>query len=272
MHEAAKEDILKTLVKIVWAASDVVMNIYNAGFVESFKEDGSPVTRADMLSHNLILSKLSHLFPGLNIISEEGVNVGDAPLKHSERFWLVDPLDGTKEFIKQNGEFTVNIGLIESGKPIAGVVGVPAQGIIYAGAASLGSYKVDKKGTWTPIFVSTQIESGLKVLGSRSHLNQSALNDYLLDFHVEKFIPMGSSLKFCKIAEGAADLYPRLGPTMAWDNAAGHAILEAAGGSVETLDGEPIIYGKSNLKSPHFVAKGNLFRTQNNPANQGYLT
>jgi len=188
-------------------------------------------------------------------VSEEEASKGLTPDVTGDRFWLVDPLDGTKEFLSGNGEFTVNIALIENKVPVLGVVVIPARGETYAGARACGATVADAHGT-RPIQVRACPGAGLTVVGSRSHGDATAMDAFLAGRPVAEFRPAGSSLKLCLIAKGDADLYPRLGTTMEWDIAAGHAVLAAAGGRVETVDGKPFTYGKENYRNPHFAAYG----------------
>jgi 3'(2'), 5'-bisphosphate nucleotidase len=219
------------------------------------KADGSPVTAADQAAEDIILPALRALTPDIPVVSEEEASKGLSPEVTGTRFWLVDPLDGTREFLSGNGEFTVNIALIEDGAPVLGVVVVPALGETYAGAGP-GSAVLEDAGGEAAISVRTPPTEGLTVVGSRSHGDADAMTAFLGDRKVASFRAAGSSLKLCLIARGEADLYPRLGTTMEWDIAAGHAVLRAAGGRVELLDGTPFLYGKPAYRNPHFVALG----------------
>jgi 3'(2'), 5'-bisphosphate nucleotidase len=219
------------------------------------KADGSPVTAADQAAEDVILPALRALTPDIPVISEEEASKGLSPDVVGHRFWLVDPLDGTKEFISGNGEFTVNIALIDHGVPVLGVVVVPALGDIYAGAAPGSAVLEDKTGERS-IAVRAVPADGLTVVGSRSHGDAEAMEKFLGGRKVAAFRAAGSSLKLCLIARGEADLYPRLGTTMEWDIAAGHAVLRAAGGRVETVEGSAFTYGKPDYRNPHFVAIG----------------
>ncbi|GAB0114266.1 3'(2'),5'-bisphosphate nucleotidase CysQ [Acidisoma sp. C75] len=218
------------------------------------KADGSPVTLADEAAEAVILPRLRALTPEIPVVSEEEVAAGIGPTTVGDRFWLVDPLDGTKEFLKGNGEFTVNIALIEDGRPVLGVVVAPALGQTYAGAAGR-ALRADAAGE-RPILCRAVPPEGLTVVGSRSHGDAAAMEAFLAGRQVAAFRAAGSSLKLCLIAAGEADLYPRLGPTMEWDIAAGHAVLAAAGGGLRTLDGARFAYGKPGFRNPHFVAYG----------------
>ncbi len=217
------------------------------------KADGSPVTAADQAAEDIILPALRHLTPDIPVVSEEEASKGLSPDVTGARFWLVDPLDGTKEFLSGNGEFTVNIALIEDGAPVLGVVVVPALGETYAGAEP-GAASLTNADGERQIRVRTVPEEGLTVVGSRSHGDAAAMESFLGGRKVANFRAAGSSLKLCLIARGEADLYPRLGTTMEWDIAAGHAVLRAAGGFVRTLDGGEFRYGKPEYRNPHFAA------------------
>jgi 3'(2'), 5'-bisphosphate nucleotidase len=219
------------------------------------KADGSPVTAADQAAEDIILPALRRLTPDIPVVSEEEASKGLSPEVTGNRFWLVDPLDGTKEFLSGNGEFTVNIALVENGQPVLGVVVVPALGETYAGAAPGTAVLEDAHGE-RPISVRSPPQAGLTVVGSRSHGDAAAMEAFLNGRKVEQFRAAGSSLKLCLIARGEADLYPRLGTTMEWDIAAGHAVLRAAGGRVTLLDGAPFTYGKRDYRNPHFAAWG----------------
>lgn len=218
------------------------------------KADGSPVTLADEAAEAVILPALRALTPDIPVVSEEEAAQGLAPTSVGARFWLVDPLDGTKEFLSGNGEFTVNIALIEDGRPVLGVVVAPALGETYAGADG-EAFLTDSAGE-RRIRCRQPPAEGETVVGSRSHGDAAAMEAFLEDRKVAAFRAAGSSLKLCLIARGEADLYPRLGTTMEWDIAAGHAVLAAAGGRVTMRDGAPFTYGKPDFRNPHFVACG----------------
>lgn len=247
-------DLLEDLLPIIRAAGEVVMAVYRTDFAVRGKDDASPVTEADERAEALILPALEALLPGTPIVAEEAVAAGALP-EVGERFWLVDPLDGTKEFISRNGEFTVNIALIEHGTPVLGAVLAPALGRLFAGRVGAGAF-VEEGGERRPIACRGVPADGLTVVASRSHGDAAALAAFLGGRKVAALKNAGSSLKLCLIACAEADLYPRLGRTMEWDIAAGHAVLAAAGGRVETLSGEPLRYGKPGFDNPHFVACG----------------
>ena len=230
------------------------MEIYGSDdFAVEYKDDHSPLTAADKASHEVIMAGLEKHFPEIPILSEEGADIPYAVRKEWQRFWLVDPLDGTKEFIKRNGEFTVNIALIENREPVSGVVYVPAQDKMYWGIKGEGAWVQQGSDEPQPIKVrQPDLDNGLTVVMSRSHPSPE-LEEYLENIKVAESLPIGSSLKLCVVAEGKADLYPRLGPTMEWDTAAGHAVVVAADGTVETPGKEMLKYNKENLLNPYFV-------------------
>ncbi|MTI17560.1 3'(2'),5'-bisphosphate nucleotidase [Rhodobacteraceae bacterium RKSG542] len=238
-----------------------IMDIYEGDMGVALKKDGTPVTIADQAAEEVILSHLQANLPPIPVVAEEASSAGNIP-DTSERFILVDPLDGTREFIKRNGEFTVNIALIENGTPTAGVIYAPALGELFWGEAGKGAYKatVEDGVIGAPQEISCRkTMTAPKVLGSRSHMSEETL-ELVNRCSGAELIAAGSSLKFCRLAEGVADFYPRVGPTMEWDTAAGHAILLAAGGTVIVEGGEPLTYGKceegdrSAYANPSFVA------------------
>ena len=243
---------LDAVARIVRAAGEVVMAVYHEDFAVRRKDDASPVTEADEQAEALIVPALRALAPGVPVVAEEMAARGQADAA-GDRFWLVDPLDGTREFIGRNGEFTVNVALIDQGRPVLGVVGAPALGRLFAGVVGQGAWTEDAQGR-RPIRVRRPPLEGLTVVASRSHGDAPALQRFLAGRHVARTVNAGSSLKLCLLAAGEADLYPRLGRTMEWDIAAGHAVLVAAGGTVQTLDGAPLAYGKAGFENPHFVA------------------
>ncbi|OZI62963.1 3'(2'),5'-bisphosphate nucleotidase CysQ [Bordetella genomosp. 11] len=248
---------LTSVLQVARDAGHAVMAVYDAcsrgaSPEVSRKADDSPVTEADMDSHRIIVAGLAALDEALPVVSEEDTD-SHAHRTRKGRYWLVDPLDGTKEFLDRNGEFTVNIALIDNGTAVAGVVVAPALGLEYWGATGLGAWRDTGTGP-SQLSVCTPCAASLpRVIASRSHLD-SATQDYLRRLGPHSLVQAGSSLKFCRIAEGAADLYPRFGPTCEWDVAAAHAILEAAGGQVLCLDGTPLRYGKAGVLNPPFIA------------------
>ena len=249
-------DLLDRIIPIAREAGTIVMRIYGTEFEVGGKRDASPVTEADRRAEALILPALSRIEPGSRIVSEEAACADPIPTVEEELFWLVDPLDGTREFIDRNGEFTVNIALIERGTPVLGVVLAPASGRLFGGAAGAGAFVEDESGRRMTIACRRVPAAGLTVVSSRSHGDVDALDAYLAGRAVASRVTAGSSLKFCLVAGGEADLYPRFGRTMEWDTAAGHAVLRAAGGRVTDLSGAELRYGKPDFANPHFVATG----------------
>jgi 3'(2'), 5'-bisphosphate nucleotidase len=250
--------LLESLSRLVREAGAVVMAVYSAPFSVRGKGDLSPVTEADEKAEAVILAGLAALTPDLPVIAEEAFAAGRIP-DVGERFWLVDPLDGTREFISRNGEFTVNIALVEQGAPLLGVVLAPALGVggrLFAGGRALGATVTDDLGR-RAIRCRAVPAAGLTVVASRSHGDAAALDAFLAGRQVAAMTSAGSSLKLCLVAAGEADLYPRLGRTMEWDIAAGHAVLCGAGGSVCRVDdGSPLRYGKAGFENPYFFAAG----------------
>jgi 3'(2'), 5'-bisphosphate nucleotidase len=251
---------LKSLVKPVVALAEdagrAILEVYSTDFAVQEKEDESPLTQADLAAHRRIDAGLKALTPDIPIISEESGLPEFAVRREWQRYWIVDPLDGTREFVNRNGEFTVNIALIEGHRPVLGVVHVPVQEKSYVGCAGLGAQRRDADGVWVPINVAEASGQPARIVGSRSHRGAS-LDEYLGRVGDFDLVPMGSSLKFCVVAEGGADIYPRLGPTSEWDTAAAQAVVEQAGGSVVTLDGKPMKYNaKEEILNPHFFVIG----------------
>lgn len=256
--------LLHDICRTALAAGGVTLRHFGSGGEVRRKDNSSPVTDADEESEALILAALARLAPGVPVIAEEEVAAGRMP-EAGARFFLVDPLDGTREFIAGRPDFTVNIALIEDGRPVLGVVYAPARGMLYFGGAGHGAFAIEAEanaGTFDPdaarpIHTRTAPEHGLVAVASHSH-RRPETDAFLSALTVTKTLSIGSSLKFCLLAEGSADIYPRHGPTMEWDTAAGDAILRAAGGSVRRLDGRPLIYGKvkDGFRNPHFIARG----------------
>ena len=251
---AARHSLLEPAIDAARAAGEIVLAVYGTDFGVRSKSDASPVTEADERAEAAIVARLQALTPDVPVVAEESVAGGAAP-QIADRFWLVDPLDGTKEFISRNGEFTINIALIEHGRPVLGVVFAPALGRLFAGCAHGGAF-VDEGGVRRPIGCREVPAEGLTVVASRSHGDAVALDALLAGQRVARVVSAGSSLKLCMVAAGEADLYPRLGRTMEWDIAAGHAVLAAAGGEVMSLDERPLRYGKPGFENPHFIARG----------------
>jgi 3'(2'), 5'-bisphosphate nucleotidase len=244
--------MLDQVIRISRAAGHAVMEVYETDYAVRSKTDKSPVTEADVRAEAIILAALRTLTPEVPIIAEEAVAAGDTPCVDSI-FWLVDPLDGTKEFIGRNGEFTVNIALVRETVPVLGVVFAPALGRLFAGAQECGAFVEDAAGR-RQIHCRAVPAEGLTVVASRSHGDAAALDTFLSGRKVAALVSSGSSLKLCLVAAGEADIYPRLGRTMEWDIAAGHAVLLAAGGEVKDIAGSPLRYGKPGYENPHFVA------------------
>jgi 3'(2'), 5'-bisphosphate nucleotidase len=249
--------LLDAVERIAREAGDAIMSVYAREFSVEEKADKSPLTEADKAAHSVIVRGLKALPVQFPILSEEDVE-GFSGADAEGRYWLVDPLDGTKEFIKRNGEFTVNIALIENGKPVLGVVTAPALEVGYVAAEGLGAFKVEADGQRKAISVAGEPNAGVtwRVMGSRSHPSPD-LAVWLEKLGEHTMLPMGSSLKLCLIAEGYADAYPRLGPTCLWDTGAAHAVVSQAGGRVETLEGDSISYATPSEKlNPYFVVWG----------------
>jgi 3'(2'), 5'-bisphosphate nucleotidase len=248
-------DLVSSVITIAEGAGAETLRFYKSADLKvDAKSDDSPVSAADLAAHHYIVDRLEGLIDGAEVISEESAEERGFAAPTSDRFWLVDPLDGTKEFINERDEFTVNIALIDQGRPIMGVVVAPALGKIWAGSPD-GAFMQDVGGeNRRDIRVREVPTSGLTVTASRSHADPAALEALLSGQKVNEVINAGSSLKFCRVAEGAADLYPRQGRTMEWDTAAGQAVAEAAGAAVLRLDDRaPLAYGKQGLDNPHFI-------------------
>jgi 3'(2'), 5'-bisphosphate nucleotidase len=248
-------ELINPIVDLAVEAGQAILEVYATDFDVQEKGDQSPLTQADLASHHCIVAGLSALTPDIPIISEEEGLPDFSERSQWQRYWLIDPLDGTKEFVNRNGEFTVNIALIDSNRPILGVVHVPVQGKTYIGCQGHGS-ELRADGKTTPISVATTSSDPVRIVGSRSHRG-SSLDAFLENVGESDMIPMGSSLKFCVVAEGRADIYPRLGPTSEWDTAAAQAVVEQAGGKVLELDGKPLSYNaKEDILNPWFVVIG----------------
>lgn len=247
-------------VELAKKAGDAILEVYNTDFDVAEKEDESPLTRADLAAHHVISDGLARQDAHTPIISEEGGLPEFQVRREWSRYWLIDPLDGTKEFIKRNGEFTVNIALIENHRPVFGVVHVPVTGVTYVGSAGAGAWKIEADGTANRIRVAAETPNTARIVGSRSH-QSDAVAEWLAAIGEHDIIAMGSSLKFCVVAEGQADVYPRLGLTSEWDTGAAQAVVEAAGGAVVTLDGMPLAYNtKEEILNPHFIVIGSRGR------------
>ncbi|MFO1154019.1 MAG: 3'(2'),5'-bisphosphate nucleotidase CysQ [Rhodospirillales bacterium] len=243
-----------TVREIAERAGKAILEVYNSPFAVEHKDDKSPVTEADRRAETLIIDALvNELGSPFPIVAEEEAAAGRLPDLTGGPFWLVDPLDGTKEFIGRRGEFTVNIALIEDGEPILGVVHAPATGLTYWGSPH-GAF-MSEGGDTRPIACRPVPTKGLIAVASRNHRNPET-DAFLAQYDIAEAISSGSSIKFCLVAIGRADLYPRTGRTMEWDTAAGHGVVRYAGGSVTRLDGTPLTYGKPGFDNPHFVVRG----------------
>lgn len=241
-------------------AGDRILEIYETDFTVNHKKDESPLTAADLAAHRCIRDGLLTLTPDVPLLSEESRDQTWTTRRDWDRYWLVDPLDGTKEFVKRNGEFTVNIALIVDHEPVLGVVHVPVSGISYAAARGVGAFKSKPGQPDQPISVRKPPAEPLRVVGSRSHPSDG-LAEFLAQLGPHEVLPMGSSLKFCRVAEGDADIYPRLGLTSEWDTAAAQAVVECAGGKVLAAGGQPLNYNrKENILNPYFLVIGDSTR------------
>lgn len=273
-------EILPDVIKVADEASNKVLQIYQTDFQVNYKEDESPITAADVASHEIIVKGLRNISPQIPILSEEGLMAPWEERRQWQRFWLLDPIDGTKDFTQRTGEFTVNIALIENGEPVLGIVTAPALNEAFWGLKGIGAWKRDGRGQaqpeeggqapqthgQAPTFGHGQTQpievavppATRRVVASKNHLNEET-RAFIDSLGAHETLQAGSSLKFCRIAEGAADIYPRMGPTSEWDTGAAHAVLLAAGGNVHTLEGKPLRYGKENVLNPHFIAAGNWY-------------
>lgn len=256
MYEIKHQDLpnlLSNIKDICHAAGEKILEIYETDFTVEKKDDDSPLTLADMAAHNTICERLSSLTPGIPILSEESSHIGFDERRHWNQYWLVDPLDGTREFVKRNGEFSVNIALIEDKKSILGVIYIPVTGISYSAALHHGAYKHEQNGSTARISVKKTNADKITIAGSRSHgsKKQSAFIEKLND---PEILAIGSSLKFCLVAEGKADIYPRFGPTSEWDTGAAQAIVEEAGGVVVDMNFNRLEYNsKVSILNPEFL-------------------
>lgn len=250
------QSLCAACVQIAREAGNATLEVYAEPFDVITKDDNSPLTRADLASHRIIVDRLRTLTPDIPVLSEESEGISDKDRLSWSRYWLIDPLDGTKEFVNRNGEFTVNIALIDAHRPRLGVVHVPVHGQTFAGIVGEGASRQDGDGEPEPIATRRPAARPPVVVGSRSHANPK-LEACLAPIGDVELVSMGSSLKFCRVAEGAADLYPRLGPTSEWDTAAAQAVVEAAGGQVLELDGRPLEYNRSeSILNPYFLVVG----------------
>lgn len=253
MHQP--QELMDELRAVARMAGQAILTVYHGDIEVEQKADDSPLTQADIASHERIVDGLHGLTPDIPVLSEESFDkLSWEERRGWDRYWLVDPLDGTKEFIKRNGEFTVNIALIQDHDPVLGIVHVPVTGVEYYGSSD-GAFKTED-GRTRRIEAPRETASPLRVVGSRSHRGGS-LDAWLAQLGPHEMVAMGSSLKLCLVAEGAADIYPRLGPTSEWDTAAADAVVRAAGGRVLTLDGEPLRYNvEADILNPYFLVAG----------------
>jgi 3'(2'), 5'-bisphosphate nucleotidase len=248
--------LIDPLVTLAAEAGEAILEVYASDFDVQAKDDQSPLTQADMASHRIIVAGLQRLSPDISVISEESGLPGFEERSRWNPYWLIDPLDGTREFVKRNGEFTVNIALIEDHKPVLGVVHVPVRNTTYTGCRGVGAAVRTDGAEPQPIGVASESATPVRVVGSRSHRGTS-LDQFLENLGEFEMHPTGSSLKFCLVAEGRADVYPRLGPTSEWDTAAAQAVVEQAGGVVLELDGKPLSYNnKPDILNPFFLVAG----------------
>ena len=248
MSIPALEAILLPLAR---EAGKAIMDVYATNFEARSKDDDSPVTEADLAADRIIVARLEKAFPDIAVVTEERASSHEG--ERPSRFFLIDPLDGTKEFVKRGGDFTVNIALIDNGVPVRGVVFAPALDRMFWTTDNGTAMLQEGDSTAKAISVAAPNNAALRVVATKSHKNPET-EEYISRYQVSDYKSAGSSLKFCLLATGEADLYPRLGPTMEWDTGAGDAVLRAAGGFVDRMEGGPVVYGKSDLYNPHFVA------------------
>jgi len=249
-------EFIEPIIALARSAGDAILEVYASDFDVQSKDDESPLTQADLASHRRIMAGLAELTPELPVISEEGGLPPFETRSQWQTYWLIDPLDGTREFVNRNGEFTVNIALVHDGRPVFGVVHVPVLEKTYVGCEGHGAELRANGAPPKSIRVAVKSARPVRIVGSRSHRG-SSLDAFIEELGDCELVPMGSSLKFCVVAEGGADVYPRLGPTSEWDTAAAQAVVEQAGGSVVTLDGKPMKYNqKEDILNPHFLVIG----------------
>lgn len=257
---------LSIIISAAIDAGNSILEIYKTDFDIEYKDDKSPLTQADKNANEIIVSSLNKT--GIPVLSEEGRNIPYHERKNWEKLWIVDPLDGTKEFIKKNGEFTVNIALVENHIPVMGVVYAPVLDMLYVGDLENGAFKIDNASSFDKITDELVKKNKLPlnknkdyfgIVASRSHLNEETtrfINEIKKNHDNVKIVSKGSSLKLCLVAEGEADIYPRFAPTMEWDTAAGDAVVRASGGTVTNAKtGAPLIYNKENVLNPWFIVK-----------------
>jgi len=248
------EKLINSVINIAKKAGSEIMKIYNTDFNIHIKDDSSPLTEADIAANNIIMKGLKKISSNISILSEEGITIPYDERSNWDSYWLIDPIDGTKEFIKKNNEFTVNIAYLCNNTPIFGVVYAPALYKLYWGSIEKGSFLSINGSSFKSINVASNIIYPVQIATSRSHPS-SKLDSFLSQFTDYNLCPMGSSLKICSVAEGIVHFYPRLGPTMEWDTAAAHAIIKSAGGDLIELDkSRTLRYNKISLKNPNFIA------------------
>ncbi|MGE0754185.1 MAG: 3'(2'),5'-bisphosphate nucleotidase CysQ [Alphaproteobacteria bacterium] len=250
MHNIDFNAYMDSLGAIAIDAGTLILRYWQQNFEAMAKDENSPVTEADIVANHHICAALAELTPHIPIVAEEN----DSQPQTGATFWLVDPLDGTRSFVRGEDEFTVNIGLVQNGRPMLGVIYVPVLKTLYYGAEGLGAF-IQQGDSKELIRARTAPEDGLTVVRSKSHMSKRT-EEFLRSMKIREVLPGSSSVKFCLVAEGSADIYPRLGRTMEWDTAAGHAILNAAGGHVKTEDGGELVYGKPGFENPGFIAYG----------------
>jgi len=260
MSDSNLEHDLDQLVDLSRRAGIAILEWYDGDMGITQKADNSPLTKADLASHELITAELARLWPEIPVLSEESADIPWGTRRNWQQYWLVDPLDGTREFINHNGEFTVNIALIQDHNPVLGIVHVPVTDISYFGARDFGAWRRHGSEAAAAIDVRQPATEPVIIVGSRSHANPD-LAGQLNKLGPHELISMGSSLKFCRVAEGLADFYPRLGPTSEWDTAAAQAVVEAAGGQVVKIDGSPLTYNtRETYLNPFFFVFGDPAR------------
>ena len=245
------------LAGIAREAAQAIMEVYDTDFAVERKDDHSPLTLADKRSHSIIVDRLRYRYPDIPVLSEEGNEVPFEIRRHWDRFWLVDPLDGTKEFVKRNGEFTVNIALVEDPTPVVGIILIPVTGRLFMADVREGCWEITGSGHRSLKVAQVSSKEPVRVVRSRSHPTR-ALHDFLSLIPSYRIINRGSALKFCDVAGGEADFYPRFGPTWEWDTAAGQAIVTAAGGIMLDLSGKPFIYNKEKLLNGPFIVSSSM--------------
>lgn len=258
---APDPDLLKKITAIARQAGEAILEIYHQDFAVELKANNSPLTLADQAANEIILTALKKLTPDIPCLSEETALVDYEERSLWREFWLIDPLDGTKEFVKRNGEFTVNIALVSGSRPVLGVVYAPVPNIMYSAADGIGAFKEEVGSPSQEIHTKAYKGGPASLVASRSHAGESLIAS--IDFINKKegtvtIKNMGSSLKICLVAEGAADVYPRLGPTSEWDTAAAHAVVNCAGGNVVDLQGNELHYNKTSILNPEFIVQGDV--------------